>query len=173
MNKAMISGLAVLLLSGCEDREDPIGPGDEFLGQVFEADVSFNYSELGFWSAGFEIPSDIVVFESDVVLAYRWVESVSDGDGGEADVWEMLPNVYFLDADNIIQYVFNHTYFDIELVIDGNHDLRDLDPGYTDDQLFRFVVAPAEFVTENRVDITDYDAVVKALKIVGEHRLSR
>lgn len=166
MNKVIISGLVALLLAGCEDSDDPAGPGDEALGQVFEVDdVSFDYdSDLGFWSAAIDIPSRIDVYESDVVLAYRLVDSVSDGTGGEAYVWEMLPNVYFLDADNIIQYVFNHTFFDVELIIDGNHDLRNLDSGFTDDQSFRFVVAPAAFVTQSGVDIADYEAVLKALQ---------
>lgn len=175
MKRVIISGLVAVavLLIGCEDTDDPAGPpGDEALGQVFEADVSFDYdSDAGFWTVAIGIPSRIVVYESDAVLAYRFVGSVPDGDGGEAVAWEMLPNVHFLDAVNTIQYVFNHTYFDVELVIDGNFDLRNLDPGFTDDQLFRFVVAPAAFVTESSVDITDYEAVVKALEIVGDHRL--
>lgn len=173
MKRAIISGLVAVLLVACEDREQPTGPsGDESLGQIFEIDnVFFEYdSELGFWSAAIGIPSHIVVYESDAILAYRFFDSVPDGDGGEADAWEMLPNVYFLDAGTI-QYVFNHTFFDVELIIDGNYDLRNLATRFTDDQLFRFVVAPAAFVTQSGVDIADYEAVVKALEIVGDYRL--
>lgn len=174
MKKAIISGLVAVLLVGCEDQEGPAGPpGDEFLGQIFEVDnVFFDYdSDLSYWSTAIGIPSNIIVYESDAILAYRFVESVSDGDGGEADVWEMLPNVFFLDADNIIQYVFSHTFFDVEVIIDGNHSVRDLDPAFTDNQSFRFVVVPAAFVTEGGVDIADYEAVLEALNIVGDYRL--
>lgn len=175
MKNAIVPGLVVVLLAACEDDRDPAEPGNEFLGQVFEDYVSFDYSsDPGFWSVQIGIPSSIVVYESDAVLAYRYVESVSDGANGDADVWEMLPSVYFLGAGDIIQYVFNHTYFDVELIIDGNFDLRDLDRGYTDDQLFRFVVAPAAFITESKVDIADYEAVVEALGITGDpHILPR
>lgn len=173
MKKAIIAGLVAVLLVACEDERGPAGPsGDESLGQIFEInDVFFEYeSDLGFWSTAIGIPSQVVVYESDAILAYRFVDSVSDGAGEDADAWEMLPNVYFLDAGTI-QYVFNHTFFDVELIIDGNYDLRDLDPRFTDDQLFRFVVAPAAFVTQSGVDIADYQAVVEALEIVGDYRL--
>lgn len=164
MKKAIISGLIAILLAACEREEGPTGPpGDEFLGQVFEADVSFDYdSELGFWSDLIDIPSLIEVFDSDVILAYRFLP--------DPDVWEMLPNVYFVEGGTI-QYVFNHTVSDVEVIIDGNFDLGDLDREFTDDQLFRFVVVPAAFVTQSGVDIADYEAVVKALEIVGDYRL--
>lgn len=167
MKKAIILGLVGSLVAACEDERGPAGPGDDSLGQVFEVDLSFDYdSENRFWITGTGIPSDIVVYESDVVLAYRFVDELPNGDF----VWEMLPNVYFLEGGTI-QYVFNHTVADVELIIDGNFDLRDLHPDYTDDQLFRFVVAPAAFVTENKVDLTDYEAVVEALGITGEYRI--
>jgi hypothetical protein len=178
MKKAIFAGAVALLLAACEGPRGPEGPmgppGDEFLGQIFEIDeVYFDYdSDLSYWLANIAVPSGIMVYESDAILAYRYVDSVSNGDNEVADVWEMLPNVYFLDGRDMIQYVFNHTYFDVELIIDGNHDLRDLDPGFTDDQSFRFVVVPAGFVTQSGVDLTDYDAVVGSLRIVDrEHRL--
>lgn len=164
MKKVIISGLVALLLAGCEESDNPAGPpGDEALGQVFEADISFDYdAELGFWSVLIDIPSRIEIFDSDVLLAYRFLP--------DPGVWEMLPNVYFVEGGTI-QYVFNHTVSDVEVLIDGNFDLRDLDRDFTDDQLFRFVVVPAAFVTESGVDISDYEAVLKALQIVGDHRL--
>lgn len=173
MKKAIILGLVGSLVAACEDERGPAGPGDEFVGQVFEVDdVSFDYeSEFDVWSAVIGIPSGIVVYESDVILAYRFIGLVSDGADDDADLWEMLPNVHFRDADNIIQYVFNHTFFDVELIIDGNFNLSNLHPDFTDDQVFRFVVVPAAFVTENKVDLADYEAVVEALGITGEYRI--
>lgn len=169
MKKAIVSSIAVVLLAGCDGVEGPAGPpGQDFLGQVFDVDAVFlDYSsELGYWSAAIDIPSRIEIYESDAVLAYRLVDVLTDDNGNVADVWEMLPNVYFLAGGDIIQYVFNHTFFDVELIVDGNHDLSDLDPRFTDDQSFRFVVVPSEFVQESRVDITNHDAVLDALGIV-------
>jgi hypothetical protein len=169
MKKAIIAASAALVLAACEGPEGPAGPpADELLGQVFEVDeVYFDYrSEVNYWSVNIGVPSGIIVFESDVILAYRYLHSVSSGANEVADVWEMLPNVYFLGGGDIIQYVFNHTYFDVQLIIDGNHDLRNLDPGFTDDQSFRFVIVPAAFITQSSVDLTDYRAVVGSLRIV-------
>src|SRR5699024_724915 len=105
--------------------------GDGVIGQTFEFDgVNFDY-EPGYnlWATIVDIPNDIEVFDSDAILVFR-IES-----DGDADTFSMIPQSFYLD-DGEISYVYNHTAGDVELLIDGNFDLSNLDPGFTDNQIF-------------------------------------
>jgi len=139
--------LALLFIfSACEGDPGPPGPpgdpGINILGQVFEVTVNFgpgnNYSQL------ITIPTTIEVFESDVILVYRF-----EGSDGNADIWAPLPQTYFPNGNTLL-YTFNHTFFDVELIMDGNFDLNTLDPAiWTNNQSFRIAVVPAEFGDAN------------------------
>ncbi len=136
-----------LIFASCEGDQGPPGlDGINILGQVFEANVDFGYDgSTNLFSSGIiTIPNNIEVFESDVILVYRFEEQVIVG-GQATDVWSPLPQNFFLNNGDIIQYVFNHTFVDVEVLIDGNFDLSTLGTGFTDDQIFRIAVVPAEF----------------------------
>ena len=131
---------AFVLLSSCTG---PVGPpGYSGLGQVFEATANFNpgnsYSRL------VTFPSDIVVYESDVVLVYL-LEEVADGD---IDVWSQLPQTYFLDQGTLL-YTFDHTFIDVNIFLDANFNLNTLSSDYTDNQTFRIAIIPAEYANSN------------------------
>jgi hypothetical protein len=137
-------------LTSCEGDPGPPGPqgepGINILGQVFEVNVDFTagngYSNL------VTIPSDIEVFESDVILVY-WLEDVVPGNGGSLDVWSPLPQTIYLDTGGSFQYTFNHTFIDVLLFLQGDIDLGGLGNGFTNDQIFRIAVVPAEFADQN------------------------
>ncbi|NJY63219.1 collagen-like protein [Salinimicrobium sp. CDJ15-81-2] len=137
----------------------PGEPGVNILGQTFEfEDVDFDYYEDGnFYATVITIPSEIEVLESDAILVYR--REVIDG----TETWSMIPQNFFLE-EGIIQYVFNHTADDIELLIDGNFDLSQLDGAYTQNQFFRFIVVPSDFALDTGVDVSDYEAVMEVLE---------
>lgn len=117
-------------------------PGINILGQVFEAQISFNqgnnYQELVVF------PSSIEVFESDVVLIYWLEEVVPDGQGGTLDVWSQLPQTIYLQNGSF-QYTFNHTFLDALIFLQGDINLGTLGSGFTDDQIFRIAIVPSEF----------------------------
>lgn len=155
-------------LTSCSDDGDtgppgppgpPGEPGVNILGQTFEfEDVDFDYYEDGnFHATVITIPSEIEVLESDAILVYR--REVIDG----TETWSMIPQNYFLE-EGTIQYVFNHTADDVELLIDGNFDLSQLDGAYTQNQFFRFVVVPSDFALDTGVDVSDYEAVMEVLE---------
>ncbi|MDC7996195.1 collagen-like protein [Altibacter sp. HG106] len=135
------------LFTSCEGDPGPPGPpgepGINILGQVFEANVTFNNGN-GFQQL-ITIPSDIEVFESDVILVYWLEEVVGDGSGGTLDVWSQLPQTIYLDGGGSFQYTFNHTFLDVLLFLQGDIDLDTLGSGFTDDQIFRIAVVPSEF----------------------------
>ncbi|HEY9183841.1 MAG TPA: hypothetical protein VIM94_00790 [Salegentibacter sp.] len=76
----------------------------------------------------------------------------------------MIPQNFFLDQGTI-QYVYNHTDVDVELIIDGNFDLSNLDAGFTQDQVFRFVIVPSDFAESTGLDVANFNAVMNALDL--------
>ena len=145
---------STILFTSCEG--DPGPPGEDgglVFAQVFEANVDFQYipSENIYETSFIQFP--FTVFESDVVLAYRYEGSADIGNGETADVWTQLPqSVFYLDnTGDVYQYNFNHTFVDIQFTIEGNFDLTNIgdDPDPTSNQIFRIAVVPAEFAKTN------------------------
>jgi len=137
-----------LILSSCQGDTGPPGaPGINILGQVFE--VTVNFTTANDFSRLVTIPSNVEVFESDVILVY-WLEDViPDGTGGTIDVWSQLPQTIYLDSGGSFQYTFNHTFIDVLLFLQGDVDLSTLGSGFTIDQVFRIAIVPSEFADAN------------------------
>ena len=149
----LIALSSFVLFSSCEGDQGPPGPegppGVTILGQVFEVTIDLPYdAETGLRSAIVVFPSNVEVFNSDVVLVYR-LEKVVDIDGSSLDAWSQLPQNFFLNETDIIQYVFNHTFEDAEIIIDGNFDLVSLGNQFIQNQIFRIAIVPSEFARSN------------------------
>ena len=134
----------LLLLSSCYIENDNIEVAS--LSQVFETTVDFtnsnDYSQL------VNIPLDIEVYESDVILVY-WLEDViSDGTGGTIDVWTPLPQTIYTNQGSF-QYSFNHTFIDVFLFLQGDINLDSLSSNLTNNQTFRIAIVGAEFAKTN------------------------
>ena len=132
-----------ILFTSCEGDPGPPGePGGLVFAQVFEANVDFGYNPgSNTYSSSFiEFPFE--VFESDVVLVYRYVETVDT-----FEVWTQLPqSIFYQDGTrDIFQYNFNHTFVDVQFTIEGNFDLTTIGSEFVNDQIFRIAVVPAEF----------------------------
>ena len=129
-----------IFITSCTGPAGP--PGYDNLGKVFETTINFNqgngYARL------VTFPSDIVVYESDVVMVYM-LEEVVDGD---IDVWSQLPQTYFLNQGTLL-YTFDHTFLDVNIFLDANFNLNTLGSNYTDNQVFRIAILPAEYGTSN------------------------
>jgi hypothetical protein len=137
-----------LILSSCQGDTGPPGaPGINILGQVFEVTVNFTVGNE--FSRLVTIPSNVEVFESDVILVYWLEDVVPDGTGGTIDVWSQLPQTIYLDGGGSFQYTFNHTFIDVLLFLQGDVDLSTLGSGFTIDQVFRIAIVPSEFADAN------------------------
>jgi len=136
---------STVLFTSCEGDPGPPGPpgqdGVSFLGQVFETTVNFNNSNN--YENFVSFPSNVEVYESDAVLVYHLVETIA-GNGGPIDVWEQLPQTYFVNQGTLV-YNFDHTFLDVRLFLDANFDLNTLASNFTNNQTFRVAVVPAEF----------------------------
>lgn len=162
MKKFIIILLSVVFLS-CEGPRGPQGPPgfDGLIGNVFDVVVDFTpgngYSNL------IVFPNNIEVFESDVVMVYLLEEQISDP-SGPIDVWTPLPQPFFVNNGLQVVYNFNYTFLDVNLFLDGNVNLDALGPGFTQDQVFRIAVIPAEFLETFDVNIANYDELMSALQ---------
>lgn len=156
-------GTIFFLFIACEGPTGPPGQdGINILGQTFERTVNFQFnSQNGLQESLVTIPNTIEVFESDAILVYRLEGQLPDN----VDLWSLVPQNFFLENGTIIQYVYNHTFFDVMLQIDGNFDLATVPSNFTQNQVFRFVVVPSDFATKTGVDLQDYNAVMQALEL--------
>jgi len=154
MNKVLLflALSTTIFLGSCEGEQGPPGEdGINILGQVFETTVNFQYdgSNGVLFSPFISIPFE--VYESDVVLAYRY-EGQEIVNGEAVDIWNLLPrSVFYQDGTgDLFEYSFNHTFFDVQFIIDGNFDLSTLnDPNFLNNQTFRIAVIPAEYADAN------------------------
>jgi len=130
------------LISSCEGPQGPPGPpGDSLLGKVFEANITFTNSND--FSQLVEFPNNVTVYESDVVLVYL-LEDVVNG----IDVWSQLPQTYFLEQGTLL-YTFDHTFLDVNIFLDANFNLNSLGLEFTNDQIFRIAILPAEYANSD------------------------
>jgi len=173
MNKFYTLLFFVIVIISCEGTVGPPGPpgpqgvpGEDgaggLIGQVIEVEADLNAATN--FEYFVELPSDIEVYESDVVVVYRLME-VFDG----LDVWEPLPQTIFRN-DDILLYAFDYTLFDVRLFLDGTVDFNKLDPNDTDDLIFRIAVIPADFAQS--VNLMKMDDVMKAMDVKDIKRIN-
>ena len=159
--------LASIFLVSCEGDPGPQGPpgedGINIVGQAFEATVDFTDPD---YSVFVEIPENIEVLDTDIVLVY-WLEAVEDGE----DVWALLPQVYYLDNGDQFQYNYNHTDFDVNIYIDSPVEVSSLGLGasFTDGQVFKMVVLPVDYALNSGVDINNFQSLKAALDLSEEN----
>ena len=160
--------LTSIFFISCDGDRGPQGPqgppgedGLDGLGYTYEQTIDFEYfSDVNYYSQLIDIPDEVATFEpeSDAVFVYR-LELLDAEGGGTIDSWSLIPQNFFLN-EGTIQYVYNHTVSDIEIIIDGDFDLSGLESRFTDDQTFRVVVIPsATFQSNADVDFSNFDQV--------------
>ena len=162
-----------LIFVSCEGDQGPPGfdgqdgqdGQDAVIGSTFERSINFSYNSTdNLHEALVAIPLAIEVFESDAILAYRFNGTV-DINNQQVDTWEPLPQTFFLNNTDTLQYIFNHSFSDVELLINGNFDLSNLGTDFTQGQLFRFVVIPSNAI--NSVDTSDINAIMELGNIIN------
>ena len=141
--------LSVVTLS-CEGPTGPPGPpgfdgqdGVNILGQVYDIVGDFTPGNgYTLFSVFSEDAPSVEVFETDVVLVYILWERVDDPTG-PIDVWRLLPQTRLLDQ-GILQYNYDHTFLDVSIFLEADFNLGSLQPGDTNNQVFRIAILPAD-----------------------------
>lgn len=173
----LLGTFVALFLMACEGPAGPPGfdgvdgvdgeDGINILGTVFEVEnVNFDYdaaSNLYSHLITFSDFTNFEIFEADAVLVYRHDGIIDYQDNSSADAWSLIPQNFLL-PQGTIQYTNAHTFKDVEIFIDGNFNLVSLDTGFTDNQLFRIVILPAQFA-QAKIDKSNINAVMNAVGI--------
>lgn len=150
-----------LLLTACEGDPGPPGPpgqngqnGVNFVGQSFERNI--NFTSTNNYIVDLEIPLDIELLETDMVLVYRFLGQI-DG----FDVWKPLPETVYTDNGSEFQYNFEHNYDFVTIYLDApsTFDFNSLLDEDRLDQIFRIVVLPVDFINSYDININNYDDV--------------
>ncbi len=150
--------LMLFLFSACEGPTGPPGPpGDDgavLVANAFEIEVDFNAGN------GYRILEDygFEVFPFDVTLVYILWEQ----DNG-TDIWRLLPQVLEF-PEGQLQYNYDFTQTDVSIFLDGTINFNILGSEWTQDQVFRVVVIPADNV--GLVNINNLEEVMKAGRIL-------
>lgn len=149
--------IPLIFLTACEGDQGPPGfNGVNFVGQSFERTINFtstnNYQET------FEIPLNIVLLETDMVLIYRLV-----GQSGGYDIWRLLPESVYTENGGEFKYNFEHNFDFVTIYIEApsTFDFNTLLDGDRLDQTFRTVILPVDFVNSIDLDINNYQAVME------------
>lgn len=109
------------------------------------------------------------VYPADVPLIYMNWENDSDG----TPIWRPLNQTAYLDQ-GILTYEYDFTQGDFSIFLGGNiADLSSLDGAYLNDQLFRVVVVPAEFLETGRLRSKSYEDITAAFGIEEEDFVKR
>lgn len=151
--KKLLSLLSIfVLITACTGDQGPPGPpgvdGGLIVSGAFEIEVDFTTAN----NFSFLEPYGFDVFPTDVTLVYILWET-SNGQ----DIWRLIPqNVIFPEGTLI--YNFDFTQTDVRFFLDGTIDFNILDPSYTQNQVFRVVVVPADNV--DGIDISDINLVM-------------
>ena len=166
-----ILGLFTLIaFAACDEIPGPQGPpgedGVSFLGKIFE--IRGDFRESNNYELFYEFPASFEVYETDIVLVYILWEQVTGANNKPIDVWRPLPQTIVLN-EGILQYNFDYTFSDVKIFLDGDIDFSTLLPAEKDDQIFRIAVFPAEFASDNRIDLNNLNSVMEFLNVMPEN----
>ena len=167
----LVSILALVNL-GCEGPAGPPGfdgrdgqdgqDGVNILGTVLE--IEGDFTPENDYSIFYQFPQTVEVFESDVVLVYLLWDQTEDGNGDPVDIWRLLPQTRILQQ-GLLQYNFDYTFFDVSMFLEADFDLGTLQPGDTDNQVFRIAILPADFAQGSKLNLQDIHAVMSSLNV--------
>lgn len=162
--------LSLFILS-CEGPEGPPGfdgrdgqdgqDGVNVTGRVIDIEGTFNAGNN--YRIFYEFPQTIEVLETDVVLVYLQFDQTTDNNGEAVDIWRPLPQTLIVDQ-GLLQYNFEHTFFDVDIFLDADFEFNLLLPGDTDNQVFRIAVIPADAAAA-KLDTSNIEAVMASLGV--------
>ncbi|MFV0539847.1 MAG: hypothetical protein ACK5MZ_01235 [Aestuariibaculum sp.] len=150
--------VGVFMFLSCEGPSGSPGPagedGEIIVSGAFEIEENFTATNNYRFTENYGFN----VYPFDVTLVYMLWET----DNGQ-DVWRPLPQTVIFDDDTTLIYNFDFTQTDVSIFMEGTVDFNTLETSYTQNQVFRVVVVPAENV--DAINTNDFDVVSKTLNI--------
>ena len=153
---SLLFALTFILISCTgEDGRDGAIIASSSYEKVIDFSSSNNYED--FEPYGFEVSP------SDVTLVYILWET----DNGQ-DIWRLVPQIVEFTDGNLV-YNYDFTQSDVRIFLDGTTDFTLLDNSFTQNQIFRVVVVPADNLgratNDTVLDFNDLDSVIEYYNI--------
>jgi hypothetical protein len=149
-----------LLLTACEGEQGPPGfdgfdglDGEIIASSAFEIVVDFNEENNYEYIEAYGFN----VLPSDVTLVYILWDIING-----QDVWRLMPQTVSFDDGSLV-YNFDFTQQDVSFFLDGTTDFSTLGDVWTQGQVFRVVVIPADNI--DGIDVADINAVINSNSI--------
>lgn len=173
--KRILIGLTALglIFTSCEgpagrdgfDGLDGLDGFDGIEASIFEIEDA-NFVSTNGETATINVTADnrIDIIQSDVALVYV-LDPVKTAENNGLDVWEPLPSTFFFDDGGFAQFRYNFIFdeasnvFDIEITLESN-DFNELEALFTDNQVFRIAVIPANNVNTFSAKAIDFLQVI-------------
>lgn len=161
----MMKKLALLLvligfvsLQSCTVNENSVD--NDTISEVFELrNVNFSYNSIDGYTIYRTLSPQI--YASDVILIYRMTGTID----ANTPIWQQIPRTLYLPQGEL-DYDFDFSKEDFTIYAGGTYDLATT-PSYITNETFRIVIVPGYFSNKmaHKVDLSDYNAVVKAFNI--------
>ncbi len=151
------------IISSCEGPMGPPGQdGDSLIGTIFEIEGDFTAANQ--YQLFYDFPGNFEIYDTDVVLVYiLW--DVVNVNGKNTDVWRALPQTLVFDQ-GVLQYNFDYTVNDVRVFLETTMPASELLPAETQDQVFRIVVLPADFVSmKSKSELHDLNVLLNSPEI--------
>jgi hypothetical protein len=150
----LLAVVGMFSLQSCTVTDDTVYVDNDTISEVFEVTRSFSSSNNYSTTVAFNPP----IYSSDVVLVYHLYTSANG-----VDVWKLMPQTYYLDNGDELDYDFAFTKYKVDIFLGANFSLNTLSSSWTQNQTFRIVIVPASFSTS--IDKNNIEAVLSALKV--------
>lgn len=153
----ILAVIGLITLGACSNDNNDVD--NDTISEVFELrNVNFAYNAQD----GYTIyrPLSPQIYLDDVILIYRLSGTIDSN----TPIWQQIPKTLYLNEGEL-DYDFDFSKEDFTIYAGGNYDLS-LTPNYLFNQTFRIVIVPGLLSNKmNGVDYSDYNAVIKTLKI--------
>ena len=169
--KKLLSLLSIfILITACTGDPGPPGPqGPQGInGEIalaFET-PPIDFTETNNFEVFFEFQNfGINVFPNDVALVYR----LKDSFNGEP-IWQQVPQTVIFNDGSFFIYNSDFTQVDLRIFLEDSFNLNSLGTEWTQNQIFRVVVVPAE--SARTMDNLNIDKVMKKFNITSFEKLN-
>ena len=157
----LFAAIGLVAFSSCEGPEGPPGQDGQnaLMPVAFEIQTSFGFNNTDGYiiSESFSKYLKTDLYADESVLVYRLEGSNNAG----SDIWQLIPTTVFFANNESITYDYNFSQHAFTIFVGG--DNVGGRPAYINNQVFRFVIIPADFNLS--VNKSNYLEVMKAAKL--------
>lgn len=155
----ILAFIGMIGLTGCTAEEDDVD--NDTIAEAFEL-RNIDFVENNPQNYSIYRTFNPQIFASDVILIYRLVGTIDSS----TPIWQQIPRTEYL-SEGELDYDFDFSKEDFTIYARATYDVLGLTPTYVRNETFRIVIVPAYLSNRrsNKIDYSDYNAVIKAYNI--------